>query len=124
MSDAVKAAVAAAYAQAIQDVRRELLDVTTTIDGAEVVFAEDVRHDLDALTAANPYRKKLPEFVYSEFDGDVFYRSLTRPDKGDIIVRESDGQRFVVLYSWHWSTRRGAPIYMAELDYVNEPEPA
>ena len=34
---------------ALEAARNEILDVTVTIDGTEFVFAEDVRHDLDAL---------------------------------------------------------------------------
>ena len=46
---------AEAYARALADVRAEILDVTMTWNGAEVIFADDVRQDLQALSLHNPF---------------------------------------------------------------------
>lgn len=54
------------------------------------------------------------EVVYSEMDGGVFWRSITKPEKGDVI--EYKGKAWKVLYSWKWTTYLGVPIYFAELD--------
>jgi len=57
-----------AYKRALQDARNEILDVTSHIDGSEVVFADDVRHDLDALALHNPYTPP-PLIVITENQG-------------------------------------------------------
>lgn len=61
-------------------------------------------------------------FVYSEMDDSTFVRSLTKPEPGEVITREEDGQKFVVRYSWHWTTFKDTPVYMAELDTCREEE--
>ena len=61
----------------------------------------------------------LPQFVYSEMDGGIFWKGLTRPDSGSTITRD-DGKEFIVQYSWHWTTYAGTPIYMAELEPKEE----
>jgi len=43
------------YKRALRDVRNEILNVTSFIDGHEVVFADDIRHDLGALSLHNPF---------------------------------------------------------------------
>lgn len=59
-----------------------------------------------------------PRLEYVEFDGSIFYKSLTPIDNHDII--EHDGRRYRVLYAWEWTHYGPIPVYMAEL----EPEEA
>ena len=47
--EAFRTAFIRGWNAALEAARNEILDVTVTIDGTEFVFAEDVRHDLDAL---------------------------------------------------------------------------
>jgi hypothetical protein len=55
-STAASDTAADAYAQALRDVRAEILDVTVTLgDGAEAIYADDVRQSLSELSLHNPY---------------------------------------------------------------------
>ena len=63
--------------------------------------------------------KKAPEWVYNSMDGSLFIRSLTKPEPGEVFVK--DGNRFVVAYAWRWSDYNGVPVYMAELDSETNP---
>lgn len=49
LREAVRKAFVPGWDAALEQARNEIPDVTVTIDGTEFVFAEDVRHDLDAL---------------------------------------------------------------------------
>lgn len=60
--------------------------------------------------------QRYPELVYSEMDGAIFVKSLTPLDHGSIVTYE--GRTFRVLYGWHWTTYGPIPVYMAELEEV------
>lgn len=47
--DAARTAFVKGWNAALEAARNEILDITVILNGAEFVFAEDVRDDLDAL---------------------------------------------------------------------------
>lgn len=62
--------------------------------------------------------KVYPKFEAVGFDGSLYWKSLDRYTSGDII--EHEGRRYRVKYGWHWYSRGPVPIYMAELELVED----
>lgn len=69
---------------------------------------------MDEDTFKEALKRILPEIVYSEMDGGVFWKSLEEYKTGDVIQHKN--KSYTVLYGWHWTTWRGVPIYFAELE--------
>lgn len=98
-------------------------------DGRKILVLQDENGDLTVFfqhpdgrmeqttkheSAKALFRSDYPEIVYTEMDNGIFWRSLERYEKGDII--EHEGRRYEVLYSWVQFEWDGIPVYMAELN--------
>jgi len=57
---------------------------------------------------------KLPQFITTDMDNGIFWRSLERYEDGDII--EHAGRNYEVQYSWLWVTIGETKVYVAELE--------